>query len=389
MLVHLHPQVIAVATPLLILSLIIVHSNARVLTNGHIKASTLSVAHNEDEIMVHNFDYPTMMEKDEANEVIAVRLLNSHRTTSFQPNSAELQNVSYENVQEDPKVTLYDGEKGQSDVIEPTTISIQLLSTTSKTSLPADDYSLEKDWIRSRIEIPVSSEEDHGPSLVTSTTPKFRTEATTTHVPSLTTSSLPHTTPKVPLIFGYRRRKPRNYNYYDDLPEIDFDQIDVSELEDSKIDDQRFKDIIAEGFQRSHEDKPSRSKKRRPKKQPKTTSTTPCPCLYQKRQPLPSYDYAIDYDDVNDDDQYIEPEPRRPPVKKRLISQQNRLPPPANEDDYLTDPSSSIERVERVQSALERIMGIVTIMSHVDSFIHKKTKQSIRRLAKLYESVEE
>ncbi|XP_019537386.3 uncharacterized protein LOC109408513 [Aedes albopictus] len=388
MLVHLHPQVIAVATPLLILSLIIVHSNARVLTKGHMKASTLSVAHNEEEIMVHDFDYPTMMEKDEANEVIAVRLLNSHRTTSFQPNSAELQNVSYENVQEDPKVTLYDGDKGQRDAIEPTTISIKLLSTTSQKSLPADDYSLEKDWVRSRIEIPVSSEEDHV-SFVTSTTQKSRTEATTTHVPTLTISSSPLTTPKVPLVFGYRRRKPRNYNYYDDLPEIDFDQIDVSELEDSKTNDQQFMDIIAEGFQRSKEDKPSRSKKRRPKKQPKTTSTTPCPCLYQKRQPLPSYDYAIDYDDGNDDDQYIEPKPRRPPVKKRLISHQNRLPPPTGDDDYLTDPSSSIERVERVQSALERIMGIVTIMSHVDSFIHKKTKQSIRRLAKLYESVEE
>ncbi|XP_021706048.1 uncharacterized protein LOC110678017 [Aedes aegypti] len=369
---------------LLCFQLINVQSNARVITFEQEKRPILSATHNEDEVMMHNYDYPTVMENDEANEVISVRLLNSHRPSSFLPNSAELQNVSYESTQEDPTgkvIPQYNTENVQSMPIESTTISLQTLSTSSHIPLPPDDYSLEKDWIRSRIEIPISSEEDEVASPASLTMPKSRSLTSTTQVTPLTTTLPPSTTPKTPIIFGHRKRKARNYNYYDDLPEVDFDQIDISDLEDSETNRKPFKDIIAQGFKREGDKKSNRSKKRRPKTKPSTT--TACPCLDERHQSPVAYDYAFEYD--NDDDQYIEHR-QRPPVRKRLISQQNGL---QQSEDYLMDPTSSIERVERVQSALERIMGIVTIMSHVDSFIHKKTKQSIRRLAKLYESVEE
>uniref|UniRef100_A0A182FQV2 Uncharacterized protein n=1 Tax=Anopheles albimanus TaxID=7167 RepID=A0A182FQV2_ANOAL len=49
---------------------------------------------------------------------------------------------------------------------------------------------------------------------------------------------------------------------------------------------------------------------------------------------------------------------------------------------------NSMERAQVVHGALERLMGIVTIFSHVDELIQRRTKKSIRRLARLYESDE-
>ncbi|ETN60813.1 hypothetical protein AND_007563 [Anopheles darlingi] len=49
---------------------------------------------------------------------------------------------------------------------------------------------------------------------------------------------------------------------------------------------------------------------------------------------------------------------------------------------------NSAERAQMVHGALERLMGIVTIFSHVDELIQRRTKKSIRRLARFYESDE-
>ncbi|XP_062560706.1 uncharacterized protein LOC134224997 isoform X2 [Armigeres subalbatus] len=380
MLMHLHPQMIAIATSLLVLSLMISLSRARVSNSGPEKP--FSVAHNEDETSLHNYHYPNIMENDEENEVISVRLLNSH----LKPISADNKHDSYEHVPEfsaEKVVSKTDIKNTLSNTIETTTVSFQMLTTMPQ---KPEDYSLEKDWIQSRIEIPISSEEME--IATTTTIPKPQTSSITTHIPPFTTSVLPPTTPKAPLVFGNRRRKARNYNYYDELPEVDLDHIDPDELEESAMNGKRLKDLIAQGFKRNNVEDSSRSKNRRAKTRPTSTTTTICPCAKRRKHPPPTNDYYA-FDDDNDYNDHSESIPQRPPVKKRLINQQNRLPSDDDDEDYLDDLNASLERAERVQGALERIMGIVTIMSHVDSFIHKKTKQSIRRLAKLYESVEE
>ncbi|XP_061499876.1 uncharacterized protein LOC133391273 [Anopheles gambiae] len=94
-----------------------------------------------------------------------------------------------------------------------------------------------------------------------------------------------------------------------------------------------------------------------------------------------------DYDEYDDYEDYGElklpPAPARPlllPAMSRLLA-----PPAVGSGEH---PESSVERAEKVHGTLERLMGIVTIFSHVDEFIQRKTKQSIRRLARLYESEE-
>uniref|UniRef100_A0A182V2N3 Uncharacterized protein n=2 Tax=Anopheles merus TaxID=30066 RepID=A0A182V2N3_ANOME len=94
-----------------------------------------------------------------------------------------------------------------------------------------------------------------------------------------------------------------------------------------------------------------------------------------------------DYDEYDDYEDYGElklpPAPARPlllPAMSRLLA----APAVGSGEHH----ESSVERAEKVHGTLERLMGIVTIFSHVDEFIQRKTKQSIRRLARLYESEE-
>ncbi|XP_065092636.1 uncharacterized protein LOC135713449 [Ochlerotatus camptorhynchus] len=383
MMLMLQLRIMVEATLLLILSLLIVHCNARVVRSELGKHPSL--IHNEDEVMFHNLEYPNMVENDEENEVIAVRLLNSHLSKSLLSNPVDVQNVSYESVQDvrtDENRTELETEGIQRDTIETTTARNKMESTTSQT-LHSYDKSLEEDWVRSQIEIPLSSEEEeihYEGSKIIATPGSFTTSTTLTTPKSTPTTAkilfrattLPPSTFRSPVVFGYRRRKARNHHYYyDELPEIDFDQIDLGDLEDSEINGKRLKELVAHGYEPESIEQPVRPRKRRPKMQP--IQTTECPCANERRQQS-----VDDYDDQSVEHRQLAP------LKKRFINQQNQLPT----EDFL-DPDMSMEQAERVQGALERIMGIVTIMSHVDSFIHKKTKQSIRRLAKLYESEEE
>ncbi|XP_053670567.1 uncharacterized protein LOC128720893 [Anopheles nili] len=118
-----------------------------------------------------------------------------------------------------------------------------------------------------------------------------------------------------------------------------------------------------------------------------------CGCQHRKRSVRRSQhsseefgDPAGDYDDYDYDYNDL----RKVSVNKPLASRpmflpaMSRLLAPGSAEPL----ESSIERAEKVHGTLERLMGIVTIFSHVDEFIQKKTKQSIRRLARLYESEE-
>uniref|UniRef100_A0A182QL98 Uncharacterized protein n=1 Tax=Anopheles farauti TaxID=69004 RepID=A0A182QL98_9DIPT len=123
-------------------------------------------------------------------------------------------------------------------------------------------------------------------------------------------------------------------------------------------------------------------------------ATPTCGCQHKKRSlslddPFSSeetFDSLSDYDDYDYDLNDVRKAPMRRslgdgpmlfPAMSRLLA--------AGSGETL---ESSVERAEKVHGTLERLMGIVTIFSHVDEFIQRKTKQSIRRLARLYESEE-
>ncbi|XP_035904221.1 uncharacterized protein LOC118508495 [Anopheles stephensi] len=120
-----------------------------------------------------------------------------------------------------------------------------------------------------------------------------------------------------------------------------------------------------------------------------------CGCQHRKRslsQNLYSseemLDPSEDYDDYDDYDDYNElqklPASRSAADRPMLFPAMSRLLAAGSGELQ----EGSIERAEKVHGTLERLMGIVTIFSHVDEFIQRKTKQSIRRLARLYESEE-
>ncbi|XP_040158869.1 uncharacterized protein LOC120897813 [Anopheles arabiensis] len=134
--------------------------------------------------------------------------------------------------------------------------------------------------------------------------------------------------------------------------------------------------------------------------EPKAVPVPSCGCQRQYRpqhskRSLANHIYSSeeaidrrgDYDEYDDYEDYGElklpPAPARPlllPAMSRLLAA-----PAVGSGEH---PESSVERAEKVHGTLERLMGIVTIFSHVDEFIQRKTKQSIRRLARLYESEE-
>uniref|UniRef100_A0A182WNT3 Uncharacterized protein n=1 Tax=Anopheles minimus TaxID=112268 RepID=A0A182WNT3_9DIPT len=119
-----------------------------------------------------------------------------------------------------------------------------------------------------------------------------------------------------------------------------------------------------------------------------------CGCQHKKRSlsknmysseemhdPADDYDY---YDDYDYNEVQKLPSPRALADRPMLFPAMSRLLAGGSGEH----PENSIERAEKVHGTLERLMGIVTIFSHVDDFIQRKTKQSIRRLARLYESEE-
>uniref|UniRef100_A0A3F2YVE5 Uncharacterized protein n=1 Tax=Anopheles culicifacies TaxID=139723 RepID=A0A3F2YVE5_9DIPT len=119
-----------------------------------------------------------------------------------------------------------------------------------------------------------------------------------------------------------------------------------------------------------------------------------CGCQHKKRSlskdmysseemldPADDYDY---YDDYDYNEVQKMPSPRALADRPMLFPAMSRLLAGGSSEVQ----ESSIERAEKVHGTLERLMGIVTIFSHVDDFIQRKTKQSIRRLARLYESEE-
>lgn len=185
------------------------------------------------------------------------------------------------------------------------------------------------------------------------------------------------------MVLGTRKRTARNHADYYQYPSIDLDQLDFDDLEYSEGDEIRLKELLATRFI------PESSEQHR-SDQP---TNKDCTCATEK--PQSASVNAEDYDYYQD---FPTPQPHPPMLphhangrfarRKRLQRQQ----PEQASDEYLppTMPmdATSMERAERMHGALERIMGIVTIMSHVDNFIQKKTKQSIRRLARLYESSE-
>uniref|UniRef100_A0AAG5CZA9 Uncharacterized protein n=1 Tax=Anopheles atroparvus TaxID=41427 RepID=A0AAG5CZA9_ANOAO len=129
------------------------------------------------------------------------------------------------------------------------------------------------------------------------------------------------------------------------------------------------------------------------KAQPSEEAPT-CGCQHRKRSLAPhqfsseeNAELAGDYDDYDYD--YNDVRRSAPRFDKlgdgpMLFPVMSRLLAPASSEPQ----EGSVERAEMVHGTLERLMGIVTIFSHVDEFIQRKTKQSIRRLARLYDSEE-
>uniref|UniRef100_A0A182JQD5 Uncharacterized protein n=1 Tax=Anopheles christyi TaxID=43041 RepID=A0A182JQD5_9DIPT len=129
-------------------------------------------------------------------------------------------------------------------------------------------------------------------------------------------------------------------------------------------------------------------------RQEEVAPTPSCGCQHRKRSlsnQLYSSEETVDpgtgdYDDEYDDYDYNELKLPATPSRPLFFPAMSRLLASASSGEQ--PEGSSVERAQKVHGTLERLMGIVTIFSHVDEFIQRKTKQSIRRLARLYESEE-
>ncbi|XP_058451137.1 uncharacterized protein LOC131430293 isoform X2 [Malaya genurostris] len=335
------------------------------------------------------------MENNEDNEVISVRLLNRYSSIPYSSKSTEVQTISYENVEESiypytsnslnnedetDSTTL---QNSSSNPIFPileitnnatttsTTTTTATTTTTSTTSRPITQNSYEYDWSSSRIEIPDSVEASvENWSIPIEELPL----PTSTHLPSssamviTTTSTEPTIAPQAKII-GERKRVARMYDEYQKPPEMDLRRMNFGNLNGF-----RFKDLFPQGSIPESMEQPNSKHYARPH----SGASSGCPCAKRHQE---SYDYTEDGDDYFDNQQ--PPNVQFPRIKRLLAGKSSTL------EDELPETDLSIERAERMQGALERIMGIVTIISHVDNFIQKKTKQSIKRLARLYDSSEE
>ncbi|XP_058055927.1 uncharacterized protein LOC131207333 [Anopheles bellator] len=164
------------------------------------------------------------------------------------------------------------------------------------------------------------------------------------------------------------------------LPKLDITKLNLQHLEDEFLSYPSLAGTV------------SRVRPRSIKAAPEMDNSPPppsCGCQHRKRAaPRHSYSYEDDGDgeqDYGDYDYVNDLRSRTPKGGAVLFPVMSRLLAPVAPDEHV---ESSVERAEKVHGALERLMGIVTIFSHVDEFIQKKTKQSIRRLARLYESEE-
>ncbi|XP_058822896.1 uncharacterized protein LOC131684222 [Topomyia yanbarensis] len=376
---------------LLLFSILFVPSNARITFDFPEKLKTLTLIHGDDNIMMQSQENRerSPMETDADNEVISVRLLNRY-STQFTSATTDLENVSYENIQ-DSRYTDTSTNKAVSTVTEPahdTTDSTTLKtepardttdSTTLKTETtpipiiaPIIQDSFEHDWEHSREDIPESLEPSVERFTMTIKPIASRTSTQRPHSSTAviaTTSTTPTMPPETKNV-GERKRVARKHDDYHRPPGIDLRRLNIGNL-----DGFRFQDLFSH---RSIPESIEQPAIEHHQVQPHASLKTGCPCAKHGRK-------FVDYDENEDDyPDYEQSTDVQFPRMKRLLAGQS---PMLEENLPATD--LSIERAERMQGALERIMGIVTIISHVDNFIQKKTKQSIRRLARLYESSEE
>ncbi|XP_055637182.1 uncharacterized protein LOC129775928 isoform X2 [Toxorhynchites rutilus septentrionalis] len=332
--------------------------------------------HEDDQIVLkkHVIDEQGSVENNEENEVISVRLLNSFQLTPFSSISTEVQNILYENVQETPEnntaqkpINEWNITMVPYDRIK-TTMTPSSNNTSPKVVQSITDDSLEHDWVYSRLEIPESTEEPNK----SFTTTDAKTWDTSERQISKSTTALVNTStvrnshpPEI--VVASRKRTARNKNSYhswqSDLNNINLEDLDYSEVLDEIMQSELSSSSSgAESEEQSDEytDQPSEEQH---------NSIGNCRCAEKNR---PTKVTKCDH-------------PRSPQhiFRRRLHNRHD-----GQVVDDSSSPNLSIEHTERMQSAFERFMGLVTIMSHVDSFIQKKAKQSIRRLARLYESNE-
>ncbi|XP_052565932.1 uncharacterized protein LOC120414801 [Culex pipiens pallens] len=384
-------------------------SEARTVDVSPEKSETITFIHDDDKIDIYrshdNDDAGKGLETDEDNEVISVRLLNSFQLMKpyaglqkeeEEEELEEGQNVSYENIleSEDGPVELTSrNDTAVMSLLETSTVSTSTSSssttssrsTTSSSSTTGLSSSTSSSSSTSRsttVEVP--TEQATTSTIEPMTRPSSTTTSTTLRPTTSTSTVNPVVVTPQPIVFGNRKRTARNHADYYQYPSIDLDQLDFDDLEYSDVDGMRLKELLATRFipkssEQHHRDQPTNKD---------------CPCATEQPQSAPVD--AEDYDYYQD---LPTPQPHPPMMphhanarfarRKRLQRQQ----PEQASEEYLAptmpmDGATSMERAERMHGALERIMGIVTIMSHVDNFIQKKTKQSIRRLARLYESSE-
>ncbi|XP_050087161.1 uncharacterized protein LOC126572136 [Anopheles aquasalis] len=170
-------------------------------------------------------------------------------------------------------------------------------------------------------------------------------------------------------------------------PRIDINKLNLQHLEDEFL--------AYPAFGRMH---PSRSVSRfRPRSMKRSTdpaASGTCSCRQSRKRRARKINYSYDVGGDDDDENDLNDsgpaygygdynDLRRSsadvahlfPVVSHLLAQEE-------------NGENSMERAQMVHGALERLMGIVTIFSHVDELIQRRTKKSIRRLARLYESDE-
>ncbi|XP_055541286.1 uncharacterized protein LOC129727456 [Wyeomyia smithii] len=360
------PTAVTAANLLCVFSLLLVPSSARYLSHNPDALDTELLNHHDyDETIIHpdeSFKQQSI-ENDEDNEVISVRLLNSFISNPYSSTVHEVQDVFYENIQTTSPDT---GSSITEPPHYPATTEDDLLRSTHESTENFISSTTESivEHLNEETSISTTSRE-----LQTTTKPIYvQTSAALVLTPAavpIETTTEQVITPLAPVI-GTRKRVARNFEDFKIAPEIDLKRLNFGNMHGLRIRDLLASSLPPESTEQS--DTPSTN----------TKSSAECPCSSRKTRK------SVDYDTYDDYTDYEQPPAVQFPRLKNLFSDQGQ-----SQDNDAPETDTAIERAERIQGALERIMGIVTIISHVDNFIQKKTKQSIKRLARLYESGEE
>lgn len=119
---------------------------------------------------------------------------------------------------------------------------------------------------------------------------------------------------------------------------------------------------------------------------------------------VPQLALAASFDDDDDDDPFLSSESvesldtlvkaKRAIGNEQLVPKGNIVRPalvakPKKPLTNMLQNETSAERAERVQKGIQRLMHFITIVGHVDSYLTKRFRTGVKKMARLYDSTED